>query len=111
MKCGWRAGELSQHVLVISSDMFNLDSGLGHVLAMLMMAEPGPHSVAAALSGVDEQEGGGVRPRDGMYGRHIYTAPQRQRWCVERRWSTKHHVSSAYTAFHDVLRIVDPAKP
>ena len=32
-------------VLVISSDMFNLDSGLGHVLAMEVRDEPGPYSV------------------------------------------------------------------
>ncbi|MGQ0775751.1 MAG: hypothetical protein ACT4NY_15255 [Pseudonocardiales bacterium] len=31
-------------VLVISSDMFNLDSGLGHVLAMEVRDEPGPYS-------------------------------------------------------------------
>lgn len=50
-----RAGELSRHVLVISSDMFNLDSGLGHLLTMLVMAEPGPYSVEAVLAEVDEQ--------------------------------------------------------
>ena len=71
-----RAGESSRHVLVISSDMFNLDSGLGHVLAMLMMAEPGPYSAAAVLSGVDEQ-GGGV-PTSGwhVWPAHLYSTPK-----------------------------------
>ncbi|MGH3718918.1 MAG: hypothetical protein ACRDRI_08785 [Pseudonocardiaceae bacterium] len=32
-------------VVVISSDMFNLDSGLGHVLAMEVRDEAGPYSV------------------------------------------------------------------
>lgn len=32
-------------VLVISSDMFNLDSGLAHVLTMEVRDEPGPYSV------------------------------------------------------------------
>jgi hypothetical protein len=71
-----RAGELSRHVLVISSDMFNLDSGLGHVLAMLMVAEPGPYSVAAAFSGTEEQ-GGGV-PTSGwhVWPAHLYSTPK-----------------------------------
>lgn len=30
--------------LVISSDIFNLDSGLDHVLTMLVASEPGPYS-------------------------------------------------------------------
>jgi len=72
-----RAGEFSRHVLVISSAMFNLDSGLGHVLTMLMMAEPGPYSVAAALSAIDEQ--GGRVPASGwhVWPAHLYSTPKK----------------------------------
>ncbi len=43
----WEVEVGSDHyrVLVISSDMFNLDSGLAHVLAMEVRDEPGPYSV------------------------------------------------------------------
>jgi hypothetical protein len=70
------AGGLSRHVLVISSDMFNLDSGLRHVLAMLVMAEPGPYSVAAMLVG-DGERGGGV-PASGwhVWPAHLYSTPK-----------------------------------
>ena len=64
-----RVGELSRHVLVVSSDMFNLDSGLGHVLTMLVMPEPGPYGVEAALAGIDEQ--GAAVPAAGW---HVWPA-------------------------------------
>lgn len=71
-----RAGELSRHVLVISSNMFNLDSGLGHVLTMLVMAEPGPYSVAAALAGVDEPGGEASHAGLHVWPAHLYSTPK-----------------------------------
>lgn len=41
-------GDAERLALVISSDMFNLDSGLGHVLTMLVSPEPGPYSFPLA---------------------------------------------------------------
>jgi hypothetical protein len=37
-------GSVERLALVISSNMFNLDSGLGHVLTMLVAPGPGPYS-------------------------------------------------------------------
>ena len=56
----WEVEVGSDHyrVLVISSDMFNLDSGLGHVLAMEVRDEPGPYSF----------------PIPGEQGRHVWPA-------------------------------------
>jgi len=71
-----RAGELSRDVLVISSDMFNLDSGLGHVLTMLVMAEPGPYSVEAALAGIDEQSGAVAAGGSHVWPAHLSSTPK-----------------------------------
>lgn len=69
------AAELSRHVLVISSDMFNLDSGLGHVLAMLVMPEPGPYSVPAVLTR-DEQGSGTPASEWHVWPAHLYSTPK-----------------------------------
>jgi hypothetical protein len=71
-----RAGGLTRHVLVISSDMFNVDSGLGHVLAMLVMAEPGPYSVAAVFTEGEELSDAAAPGSWHVWPAHLYSTPK-----------------------------------
>ena len=78
-------------VLVISSDMFNLDSGLGHVLGMEVRDEPGPYSVP-----IPGEQGWHVWPA------HLDSTPKRT--CVQRVGSVSPEtLSEAHTRLFMML--------
>lgn len=89
----WRVELGNDHyqVLVISSDMFNLDSGLGHVLAMEVRDQPGPYSFPVA-----GQQSWHVWPA------HLDSTPKRA--CVRRLGSVSPEtLSEAHTRLFMML--------
>ncbi|MGH3752971.1 MAG: hypothetical protein ACRDRP_09785 [Pseudonocardiaceae bacterium] len=78
-------------VLVISSDMFNLDSGLAHLLAMEVRDEPGPYSFP-----IPGERGWHVWPA------HLDSTPKRV--CVQRVGSVSlETLSEAHTRLFMML--------